>query len=78
MHVCVHVCVYPQVSNRHLEAKILTLRRPIFQKLSFWGPGIRAFKNHEHPRVKNGPNRKIAWFEAERRVYGELLDIFTR
>ena len=42
------------------------------------GPEIRAFKNYEYPRVKKGLNSKIAGVEAERRVYVEIWDIFTR
>ena len=74
VHACVGVCVCILKSG-HLENK-LTLKRPIFQKLSFCikDTGSRNQVIHELRPSKSRKSTKfrIAWVEAERRVYVEI------
>ena len=68
--MCVHVCLYP-VSYQTPWKELLTLRRSIFRKSYFRieGTGSRNQGIVESRTSKKGPNWRIAWVEAERRVY---------
>ena len=83
VHVCVHVCVCILKSRTDTWSKNTDFEETDFPETKSLKryrvrAGNQGIQNHEHPRVQNGLNSKIAWVEAERRVYGELLDIFTR